>query len=247
MHQLLVALDVPSRTRAEQLASDLNGVIGGVKVGSELFTAEGPPIVSGLQAAGARVFLDLKFHDIPNTVASAVRSATRLGVWMMTLHAGGGRPMMKAAVESARETAAAANTDRPLLVGITVLTSTDQATAAELGVHGSIEDHVLRLTELALASGLDGVVASPRELVALRARFGPDFIVVTPGIRLDTGAAAVARDDQARTMTPGEALARGASYLVVGRPIVAAPNPREAALHIARTAKSGSGLFLRKT
>ncbi|MGE3843270.1 MAG: orotidine-5'-phosphate decarboxylase [Vicinamibacterales bacterium] len=243
MHQLLVALDVPSRARAEQLAADLSGAIGGVKVGSELFTAEGPPIVSGLQAAGARVFLDLKFHDIPNTVASAVRSATRLGVWMMTLHAGGGKPMMKAAVESARDTAAASNQARPLLVGITVLTSTDQATAAELGVQGTIEDHVLRLTDLALAAGLDGVVASPRELVALRARFGPDFVIVTPGIRLDGGSAVVTRDDQARTMTPAEALARGASYLVVGRPIVAAPNPREAALHIA----SGSLLFLRNS
>lgn len=240
MHQLLVALDVPTRGRAEQLASELTGVVGGVKVGSELFTAEGPPVVTGLQTAGARVFLDLKFHDIPNTVASAVRSATRLGVWMMTLHAGGGTPMMKAAVEAARDVSAAAGRQPPLLVGITVLTSTDAATASELGIRGSIEDHVLRLTDLALAAGLDGVVASPRELVALRTRFGREFVVVTPGIRLEGGSGTVARDDQARTMTPAEALALGANFLVVGRPIVAAPSPREAAIRLAQEAASPS-------
>ena len=230
MDQLLVALDVDNAVHAIELAARLQGRVGGVKVGSTLFTAEGPALVRRLIGQGHRIFLDLKFHDIPHQVAGAVASATRLGVWMMTVHASGGTAMLKAARRAAKEAASAANRPPPLVVAVTTLTSLDDKALAEIGVGRTMEQQVEALATLAYDAGLDGVVASPQELKVLRARF-PDMTIVTPGIRAATAAA----DDQSRTLSAREALAAGASYLVVGRPIVAAPDPRGAAEEIAAT------------
>jgi orotidine-5'-phosphate decarboxylase len=229
--QLLVALDVDTGPRALALASELKGVAGGVKVGSRLFTLEGPALVRELTDGGTRVFLDLKFHDIPNTVAQAVDAAVRTGAWMVNVHASGGAAMMEAAARAGREAARSAGRPAPLLIGVTVLTSMDQETLSTTGVVRPLLDQVIALARLAHTAGLDGVVASPLETAAIREACGPAFVVVTPGIR---GASAGAqRNDQARTMGPAEAVRAGASYLVVGRPIIAAPDPKSAAAAIA--------------
>ena len=242
MDQLLIALDVESAGKAVALADSLRGAAGGFKVGSRLFTAEGPSMVRALVERGDRVFLDLKFHDIPNTVASAVSAATALGVWMVNVHASGGTRMMRAASDASRETAARTGAPPALVIAVTVLTSMNAGTLAETGVGAPILDQVLRLAELVHAAGLDGVVASPQETTAIRRRFGSDFVIVTPGIRgavarehasTTTETRAPGTDDQERTMTAGGAIAAGASYIVVGRPVIAAPSPREAAERIA--------------
>ncbi len=230
MDQLLVALDVDNAVHAIELAARLQGRVGGIKVGSTLFTAEGPALVRRLVGLGHRVFLDLKFHDIPYQVAGAVASATKLGVWMMTLHASGGAAMLKAARRAAIDAASAANRPAPILVAVTALTSLDDKALAEIGVGRTMERHVEELATLAWNAGLDGVVASPHELTMLRQRF-PQMTIVTPGIR----AVSAPADDQSRTLSAREALAAGASYLVVGRPIVAAADPRGAAEEIAAT------------
>jgi orotidine-5'-phosphate decarboxylase len=229
VNRILVALDVDSRARALALADTLRGTVAGYKVGKELFTAEGPEIVRALTSRGDRVFLDLKFHDIPNTVAGAVRSASATGAWMVNVHASGGSAMMRAAAEAARA-AESRGATRPLVIGVTVLTSMDETALAEVGTSRGVMDQVVHLATLARGAGLDGVVASPREIVAIRQACGPDFVIVTPGIR---PAGQAGQDDQARTLTPKEAVAAGATYLVIGRPITGAADPRAAAEAIA--------------
>jgi orotidine-5'-phosphate decarboxylase len=223
--RLAVGLDVPDLAAAEALIAALGGAPGWLKVGSELFTAAGPP---ALRAAGrsARVFLDTKFHDIPNTVARAVAAATRHGVAMLTLHAGGGGAMLRAAREAAEEAAAAVGSRRPRLVGVTVLTSLTPGDLKEVGVGvGAIEEQVARLVDLCLAAGLDGVVASPQEAASVRRRAGDALKIVTPGVR----PAGWPTDDQARTATAAAAVSAGADLVVVGRPVLRARDPAGAA------------------
>lgn len=230
--QVLVALDLANGAEALAMAERVRHAVGGFKIGSRLFTAEGPDFVRALASSGDRVFLDLKFHDIPNTVAAAVAAASSLGVWMVNVHAAGGLRMMQAARDAARDTAAAEGRRPPLVIAVTVLTSMNQVALTETGVAGPMLDQVLRLAELAQRAGLDGVVASPQETARLRQRCGPEFTIVTPGIR-GGSAGTAGKDDQERTMGPAEAIEAGASYLVVGRPIVAAANARRAAEMIA--------------
>ncbi|MGH9253631.1 MAG: orotidine-5'-phosphate decarboxylase [Vicinamibacterales bacterium] len=227
MDKLLVALDVDSGLRALELADALKDVAGGFKIGSRLFTLEGPNLVRQLVDRGARVFLDLKFHDIPNTVAQAVDAAVQTGAWMVDVHASGGVPMMEAAARAGRDAAQRLGRPAPLVVGITVLTSMDQAGLRDTGVERSLPDHVVALARMAHAAGLQGVVASPHETASIRDACGAGFTIVTPGIR---GASAGSeRHDQMRTMGPAEAMRAGASYIVVGRPIIAVPDPIAAA------------------
>jgi orotidine-5'-phosphate decarboxylase len=225
MDQLLVALDVDTVDDAKRLADRLRGVVGGFKVGSRLFTSHGSRLVEELVGRGDRVFLDLKFHDIPNTVAGAIGAAARLGVWMVNVHASGGLDMMRAAREAADEEAAKVLQSPPLVIGVTVLTSMDEGGLAEIGVAGQVGDQVVRLATLAQAAALDGVVASPREIALIRAQCGERFAIVTPGIR----GLADLKGDQARTDSAQAALEAGASFIVVGRPIIAAKDPRSAA------------------
>jgi len=227
--RVIVALDFASADAALAFAARLEPRACRLKVGKELFTAAGPALIEKLAQRGFDIFLDLKFHDIPNTVAGAVRAASQLGVWMVNVHASGGRPMMDAARRAADESAPTPGA-RPLMIAVTVLTSLDAGDLESVGVTASPLDQAVRLAALAQASGLDGVVASPQETAAIRRACGPDFVIVTPGIR---GAGArEAPDDQRRTLFPAEAIAAGSSYLVIGRPITAAKHPKDAALRI---------------
>jgi orotidine-5'-phosphate decarboxylase len=222
---IIVALDVPSAEQALKLAEQVAPAVGAFKIGKELFVSAGPDIVRRVRATGASVFLDLKFHDIPNTVAKAVAAALRLDVQMLTIHTSGGGEMMRAAEKSARDTAVSLNRPAPLVLGVTVLTSLDNAALGEIGFQPDTARQVERLAGLAVKSGLRGLVCSPLEIAALRKILPADVQLVTPGIR--TGAEKA--DDQKRTLTPREAIQAGASWLVIGRPIYAAENPRVAA------------------
>jgi orotidine-5'-phosphate decarboxylase len=214
--RLIVALDFPTQAKALALVSVLSGSVSTYKIGLQLYTAAGPAIVQAVAATGARIFLDLKLHDIPNTVAKAVGAAGELGVQMLTVHLSGGSAMLKAAVE--------AKPPHLALLGVTVLTSATQETLTETGIESNLQDQVVRLADLGKSSGVDGLITSPHEVGALRARLGPEIALVTPGVR-PTWAAA---DDQKRFTTPHAALEAGADYLVIGRPVTAAADPRAA-------------------
>jgi orotidine-5'-phosphate decarboxylase len=214
--RLIVALDVSTAAVARKIVAAVGDSARTYKVGMQLYTAAGPSMVRELVDAGHRVFLDLKYHDIPNTVAAAVREAAHLGVSMLTVHASGGGKMLQAAVDAAQAT------EPDLLVlAVTVLTSLDDAELGKIGVRGGVQDQVLRLAALALANGCKGVVASAQEAAALREELGRDFAIVTPGVR----PAGSGHDDQMRVVTPAEAISAGASHIVVGRPITAASDP----------------------
>ncbi len=223
--RLIVALDVSSAAEARQIVQSIGEAANTYKIGKQLFTAEGPQIVRDLVASGRKVFLDLKFHDIPNTVASAVREAAKLNISMLTVHASGGSKMLRAAAEAAAQSPA-----KPMVLAVTVLTSLSDADLAELGVPSDVQTQVLRLGSLALNAGCGGLVASAKEASELRRELGDGFAIVTPGIRR----AGAAVGDQARVLTPAEAIAAGATYLVVGRPILEASNPAKAAEDIVR-------------
>jgi orotidine-5'-phosphate decarboxylase len=223
---LVVALDVDSADQAISLVERLSGIAGMFKVGKQLFTAAGPDVVRKIIARGERVFLDLKFHDIPNTVAKAGVQAVHLGVSVFNLHALGGSIMMRTTVESVREAAEREKITPPLILGVTVLTSHSQDTLNEVGIARFIDEEVVGLAQLCEAAGLDGVVASPQEIVQIRrAVTRPNFVILTPGVR-PRGAAA---HDQNRIMTPAEAIGVGANFIVIGRPITEATDPVEAA------------------
>jgi len=233
--KLIVALDLPNGNAATRMAERLRRHVGMFKVGSELFTAEGPVPVRYLVTTGRSVFLDLKFHDIPNTVRAAAREAAELGVSMVNVHASGGRKMMEAALEGARSAGAVVGDEaRPKVLAVTILTSLESRDLEELGISGTPVEAVIRMARLAQSAGLDGVVASPREISAIRQACGPGFLIVTPGIRPASALhhpvrGSAATDDQARIATPASAILAGADYLVVGRPITGAPDPVAAA------------------
>jgi orotidine-5'-phosphate decarboxylase len=222
---IIAALDVPTPELALQLAKQIAPVVGAFKIGSELFTVAGPDIVKKIRATGASVFLDLKFHDIPNTVSKAVTSAVQLDVQMLTVHTSGGFDMLRAAEEAAEEVAWKLGRIPPLVLGVTVLTSLNTAALREIGLDVNVEYQVRRLAAVAMKAGLRGLVCSPLEVAALRKILPASTQLVTPGVR--TGAEKA--DDQKRTLTPKEAIAAGSNWLVVGRPIYAAENPRAAA------------------
>lgn len=226
---VIVALDFPSQDSAMALVDQLRPSLCRLKVGKELFTRLGPAFVEKLVQAGFDVFLDLKFHDIPNTVAAACDAAADLGVWMINLHASGGTKMMETAMQRL-----AGKSHRPKLIAVTILTSLGEAEIHEIGFQGTSADNVQRLSALAQSSGLDGVVCSPLEAAAIRAQAGSDFLLVTPGVRPATASL----DDQKRVMTPAGAIRAGSSYLVIGRPVTAAPDPLRVLKEINSSLKS---------
>lgn len=239
MHnKLIIALDVETAREARRLFSLLGASAGMFKVGSQLFTAAGPEFVREITCAGGRVFLDLKFHDIPNTVAAACREAVRLGVSLFNVHAAGGGEMMRRAAEATSETAERENLTRPELIAVTVLTSANASVLREIGVANELETQVSVLAGLAASNGLDGVVASPHEIAAVRSVVTREkFLLVTPGVR----PASSSHDDQKRVMTPGEAVRAGADYIVVGRAILNAPDPQRAAREIVEEMERAEG------
>jgi len=229
--KIILPLDVDTAEKAVELVALLAGEVGAFKVGLELVNSAGFGVFERIRDAGAgRIFYDCKFHDIPNTVAGASRAAARLGVWMFNVHCSGGSEMMRAAKDAAVEESARLGKPCPLVIGVTVLTSIDQsALSGEMRVPGTVADQVVHLARLAQKAGLDGVVASPHEIEAIRDACGPEFVIVTPGVR-PAGAEA---GDQKRVMTPSEAVSKGADYLVIGRPIIKADDPVSAARLIA--------------
>ncbi len=227
--RLVLALDVDDFKKAEELVEKLCDYVGVFKVGSQLFTAEGAKIVNMINERGGKVFLDLKFHDIPNTVARAAEVATKLGVYIFDIHTSGGYEMMRAATEASQKISLALGSEKPLILGVTLLTSINQEILEkDLGIKRKLEEQVVHLAKLAKAAGLDGVVASSREIKGIRKVCGEDFIILTPGIR----PAGKSSDDQKRIMTPREAIKLGADFLVIGRPIRDASNPVKAAKEI---------------
>lgn len=222
---IICAIDTADMMEAEELTASIRRQVGGIKLGLEYFTANGAKGVQHITDMKVPVFLDLKFHDIPNTVARAIRATAGINTFMLTVHTAGGRQMLKRAIEASDEVAQLTGKERPLIVGVTILTSLDQDDINMLGVRDRLHDQVKRLAELAQCAGLDGVVCSPYEIQMLRECCGEDFRLVVPGIRAEDGDA----DDQKRVMAPKEALARGADYLVIGRPITKAESPALAA------------------
>ena len=222
---IIVALDVPEASAALKLAESVAPAVGAFKIGKELFVSAGPDIVKRVRDTGASVFLDLKFHDIPNTVAKAVASATRLDVQMLTVHATGGSTMLERALEGANEAAEQTGNEAPLILGVTVLTSMDESDLHEVSVNKTPESQVIHLAQMATGAGLKGLVCSPKEITPLREVLPPEVQLVTPGIR----PAGSEKGDQKRVMSPAEAIEAGADWLVIGRPIYGADNPREAA------------------
>ena len=238
---IIFALDVGNWTEAERLVDGLRELVWGFKIGKELFTWMGPKVVEMVQERGGKVFLDLKYHDIPSTVAKAAAMATRLGVAMFNLHALGGMEMMRAAVEASHETAQKEGQPPPTILGVTVLTSLQTRDLRTVGITLPVEKEVVQLASLAQQAGLDGVVASPLEIKPLREACGRDMVIVTPGVRPDKGrrlAKGPPPDDQARVMTPAEAIKAGADYLVIGRPIREAADPLKAAQEILQEIRS---------
>jgi orotidine-5'-phosphate decarboxylase len=223
--KVIFALDVPTVDEARKFVTLLKGKVGFFKIGLELFTANGKAAVAAVQEEGGRVFLDLKFHDIPNTASRAAEEAVKMGVDMFNLHATGGMEMMRETVQRCRKAAEKLNRRSPIILAVTVLTSLDEGNLAEVGLLGPVADRVASLAELSQKAGLDGVVASPREIASIRKRCGERFLIVTPGIR---PAFEQTRDDQKRVMTAREAISAGASYIVVGRPVRLAPDPAAA-------------------
>ncbi len=226
--KLIFALDVDDFAKAEKWVAELKGHVGIFKVGKQLFTRCGPDVVRMITAQGGQVFLDLKYHDIPNTVAKASVEACKLGVSMFNVHALGGAEMMAQTVKEVDAYCAETGAKRPIMLAVTILTSSTAETLQGVGIEYPVEDMVVRLARLAKSSGFDGVVASPREIEMIREACGPDFCIVTPGVR----PASASLDDQKRVMTPAQAITAGATGLVVGRPISAAPDPCEAATAI---------------
>ncbi|NTV48663.1 MAG: orotidine-5'-phosphate decarboxylase [Geobacteraceae bacterium] len=232
--KIIFALDVHGLDDIDRWAEALTGKVGMFKVGKELFTSCGPAAVKAVQKHGGQVFLDLKYHDIPNTVANAMCEAARLGVQLANLHALGGAEMMGTAVSAVHKEFSDA--ERPRLLAVTILTSSTVETLRQIGIEHSIQDMVVRLARLAKSSGMDGVVASPLEIGLIREACGPDFLIVTPGVRPSFASA----DDQKRIMTPAEAVSSGADYLVIGRPIAKAADPVQAAECIANEIVEGA-------
>lgn len=233
MNPIICALDTPEVDDATDLARAVRDYVGGIKLGLEFFTANGAAGVSRITSLGIPVFLDLKFHDIPNTVAKAIAATAGMNTFMMTVHTTGGRDMLKAAIDASDRVSQVTGKERPLVIGVTLLTSLDQDDISILGFRENLQDQVLRLADLAQSAGLDGVVCSPFEISLIRKQCGSDLKLIVPGIRPEGSSA----NDQKRILTPKEALARGADYLVIGRPITSADSPEQSAKDIAASLK----------